>query len=224
MTSLVIYLAISLLAYLLGAIPFGFLIGRFYGIDIREHGSGNVGATNVTRSVGKKAGKLCFFLDMLKGLLPVLVVTLLIKNKVFEDPHAVALLLAAFCPIAGHMWSVFLKFKGGKGISTAGGGVLILAPWSFLTASISWVVLFWVTRYVSLASIIAAAIMGISVAAYSALGWCPQPRAVQIYLALLALLTIFKHRSNIKRLFAGTESRFEKKAKTPETPPDKESA
>lgn len=216
--------AIAVISYFLGAIPFAYLIGRINGVDIRKHGSGNVGATNVTRTVGKGAGRFCFLCDLLKGLIPVLVVTILIEKKVIEDPYAIALLLAAFCPIAGHMWSIFLKFKGGKGISTAGGGLLILAPWSFLTAIIFWVFIFLYSRFVSLASILAAAIMGISVVAYSAFGWYEMPAAIQIYLVLLAILAILKHISNIKRLLNGTESRFEKKKK-PEEPavePDKE--
>ena len=217
MTSIIIYIVIAILAYLLGSVPFGFIIGKAKGIDIRKVGSCNVGATNVTRMVGKGAGKLCFFLDMLKGLVPVMVVMILINNKVIEDPHAIALLLAAFCPIAGHMWSIFLKFTGGKGISTAGGGLLILAPWSFLTAIICWVVAFFFSRYVSLASIIAAAIMGITAVVYSIMGFAPQLPAVQIYLVLLAMLAIFKHRSNIKRLLDGTEGRFEKKQKNTQT-------
>jgi glycerol-3-phosphate acyltransferase PlsY len=217
-----IYPLIAVLAYLLGSVPFGYLIGRMKGIDIRTVGSCNVGATNVTRTVGKWAGKLCFFLDMLKGLVPVLTVTLLIKYKVIDDPNAIALILAAFCPIAGHMWSIFLKFTGGKGISTAGGGLLILAPWSFLTAIVLWVIIFLVSRYVSLASIIAAALMGITVIVYSALDWSPQPVAVQVYLVLIAVLAIFKHRSNIKRLLEGTENRFEKKPKV--KPLDEEAA
>mgnify|MGYP001290070076 FL=1 len=115
------------------------------------------------------------------------------------------------------MWSIFLKFKGGKGISTAGGGLLILAPWSFLTAIIVWVVIFLYSRFVSLASILAAAVMGVSVVVYSALGWHKQHTAIQIYLVLLAILAILKHISNIKRLLNGTENRFEKKKK-PEEP------
>ena len=209
--------AIAVLSYLLGAIPFAYLIGRINGVDIRKHGSGNVGATNVTRTVGKGAGRLCFLCDLLKGMIPVLVVKILIDKQVIEDPYAIALLLAAFCPIAGHMWSIFLKFKGGKGISTAGGGLLILAPWSFLTAIIVWVVVFLYSRFVSLASILAAAVMGLSVVVYSAaIESCHKPAAIQIYLVLLAILTILKHISNIKRLLNGTENRFEKKKKVEE--------
>ena len=117
-------IATVILSYLAGSIPFGFLIGKMKGIDIREHGSGNIGATNVTRVVGKWWGKGCFFCDFLKSALPVTLVIFLCRKGCFADPWGLLPSLAAFCAVAGHIFPVWLKFKGGKGISTAAGAVL----------------------------------------------------------------------------------------------------
>ena len=127
------HFAVPVAAYFIGAIPFGFLIGKLHGIDIRKVGSGNIGATNVTRSVGKAAGKLCFFLDFLKGILPVYLAGLLCPGE------PVVALAAGAATIAGHMFPVYLEFKGGKGVSTAAGVALALAPYPLLIAFVSWV-------------------------------------------------------------------------------------
>ena len=147
------HFAVPVAAYFIGAIPFGFLIGKLHGIDIRKVGSGNIGATNVTRSVGKTAGKLCFFLDFLKGILPVYLAGLLCPGE------PVVALAAGAATIAGHMFPVYLEFKGGKGVSTAAGVALALAPYPLLIAFVSWVIVFLVWRYVSLASIVAAVVL-----------------------------------------------------------------
>ena len=128
------HFAVPVAAYFIGAIPFGFLIGKLHGIDIRKVGSGNIGATNVTRSVGKTAGKLCFFLDFLKGILPVYLAGLLCPGE------PVVALAAGAATIAGHMFPVYLEFKGGKGVSTAAGVALALAPYPLLIAFVSWVI------------------------------------------------------------------------------------
>ena len=147
------HFAVPAAAYFIGAIPFGFLIGKLHGIDIRKVGSGNIGATNVTRSVGKAAGKLCFFLDFLKGILPVYLAGLLCPGE------PVVALAAGAATIAGHMFPIYLEFKGGKGVSTAAGVALALAPYPLLIAFAGWVVVFLVWRYVSLASIVAAVLL-----------------------------------------------------------------
>ena len=204
-------IATVILSYLAGSIPFGFLIGKMKGIDIREHGSGNIGATNVTRVVGKWWGKGCFFCDFLKSALPVTLVIFLCRKGCFADPWGLLPSLAAFCAVAGHIFPVWLKFKGGKGISTAAGAVLALNPPALLAAGIVWAVLFFAFRYVSLASIFAAA--GLPFFAWGAakLGFCNCTNVELGLFILLAILAVVKHISNIKRLLNGTESRFTKK-------------
>ncbi len=205
------YSAILLAAYFIGAVPCGFLIGRAYGKDIRKLGSGNIGATNVLRSVGKGPGRLCFLLDFLKGLLPVAAVRLLVDRGIAADPWMIAPLLAIAGTMLGHMYTCFLGFKGGKGVATGAGAVFALVPAALGCALAVWAAVFLVSRYVSLASIVAAAALPFLAWGYSALGWQPQPRPVLIFLAVVALLAILKHHSNIKRLIAGTENRFGRK-------------
>ncbi len=126
--------AAVVLSYLIGSIPFGYLIGKFNGVDIRNHGSGNIGATNVLRTLGRKWGYLCFSLDFLKGFLPVLLVVIFSKDKFGESsPHlfSACVMMAAFC---GHVWPIFLGFKGGKGVATAGGAIFAISPFAFMVS------------------------------------------------------------------------------------------
>lgn len=205
------YFIVPAASYLIGAIPFGYLIGRLHGIDIRTVGSGNIGATNVTRSIGKLQGKICFFLDFLKGVLPVILV-----NAAFTHNTANLALLAGLAVIVGHVFPVYLKFKGGKGVATAAGVALALAPYPLLCALAVWLATFLTTRYVSLASIVAAAALPIVAALFLGLKiGTPFPLAgsTVFFFALIALMTILRHVSNIKRLLNGTESRFDSGAK-----------
>jgi glycerol-3-phosphate acyltransferase PlsY len=226
--------AITVIAvsYLIGSIPFGLLIGKLKGKDIRKEGSGNIGATNVTRVVGKGWGKLCFFLDFLKGALPVLVVSYLTPKELFPfltnmvpaawqqymnqvpDPLAVLPSLAAFATVSGHIWPIYLKFKGGKGVSTAAGAILALSPLALIGAALVWVITFFSSRYVSLASIFAATSMPIFLIVLSLCKVSKASIPEIILFLLLAILTVLKHSSNIKRLREGTESRFDKKSKS----------
>ncbi len=202
-----LYAGIAIVAYLIGAIPSGLLIGKFYHVDIRRMGSGNIGATNVTRSIGKGAGRFCFFCDFLKGALPVLLVNLLTHD-------AVAAILAGLLTILGHMFPVYLKFRGGKGISTAAGVGLALAPLPLLIAAAVWAVVFFSSRYVSLASISASIALPAGVIL---LGLCRIGGSVACspltmgFFVLIGVLAVWKHASNIKRLLNGTENRFERK-------------
>jgi glycerol-3-phosphate acyltransferase PlsY len=180
-------------AYLLGSIPTGLLLGKAYGIDVRKEGSGNIGATNLYRTVGRKVGVITLIGDCLKGLLPVLAV------HSFRPEYAAWVGLAAFC---GHVFSVFLKFKGGKGVATALGVFLALAPLAVGIALSVFVVLMWIWRYVSLGSIAAAATMPIAVMLL---------RGDSVLIAvtlIIAVIVVVKHHENIRRLLAGTESRF----------------
>ena len=200
----------AIISYLAGAIPCGLLIGFYNGVDIRKVGSGNIGATNVTRSVSPLAGKLCFFCDFVKGMLPVLLV------QAFIPGNPLAAIICGLAAILGHMFPVYLKFKGGKGISTAAGVAIALAPLPLLTALAIWGAVFYISRYVSLASIIAAVMLPVSAIIYALLkvgGSVATSRQTIIFFCVIAVLAVVKHTSNIKRLLNGTESRFEKKKK-----------
>ncbi len=206
-----VFVLIFVLSYLIGSIPWGFLIGMLHGKDIRLLGSGNIGATNVSRVIGGFSGKICFVLDAAKGFLPVFVVALLIKNHTIVDPLGLAQIIAALGAILGHMFTIFLRFKGGKGISTAAGALLAMTPFAFLIAGITWVVIFLISRYVSLASITAAAVLPISATLLGLTSNYPTPGYVLVFLYALSVLAIFRHSGNIKRLCQGTEDRFERK-------------
>lgn len=203
-----VFIAICVFAYFLGAIPFALIIGKLHGVDIRKVGSGNVGATNVTRAIGPWHGKLCFLLDLLKGAIPVMAAQLFLPG----DPWAA--LAAGFIAIAGHMFPVYLKFKGGKGVSTGAGAALALAWMPLVAVLILWVVIYKASRYVSLASIIAAVMLPLFALAARFAGMgslIARSWPVILFFTLIAALTVFRHRSNIRRLLDGTENRFEKK-------------
>lgn len=182
-------------AYLLGSIPTGLLLGKAYGIDVRKEGSGNIGATNLYRTVGRKVGVVTLIGDCLKGLVPVLAA----REFGLNTDQVAWIGLAAFC---GHVFSIFLRFKGGKGVATALGVFLALSPISVAIAVGVFLVLVLKWRYVSLGSIIAAGIMPVAV---SLLGG---GRVMLMVTALIAVIVIIKHFENIKRLAAGTENKF----------------
>jgi glycerol-3-phosphate acyltransferase PlsY len=182
-------------AYLIGSVPTGLLLGKAYGIDVRKEGSGNIGATNLYRTVGRKVGVITLIGDCLKGLIPVLVV----KFSSMPAEYAAWVGLAAFC---GHVFSLFLKFKGGKGVATALGVFLALAPLAVGIALLVFMALMFIWRYVSLGSVAAAAVMPLAV---TLLGGSKVLIAVTL---LIAVVVITKHHENIRRLLAGTENRF----------------
>jgi glycerol-3-phosphate acyltransferase PlsY len=205
---------LTLFAYLLGAIPNGLLIGRIKGVDIRKVGSGNIGATNVFRSLGRGWGILTFVLDALKGLIPALVFPLLIARLMGQPLNRDYGILFGIAAIAGHNWPVYLRFKGGKGVATSAGVLIGIAPAAVLIGALCWGIVCALSRYVSLASIAAAVAVPIA-------GWIlylPQrgPLLPGV-LTLLGAVIIVRHRANIKRLRTGTENRFgnKKKAETP---------
>ncbi len=204
-------------AYLLGSLPFGLLIGLLQGVDIRHHGSGNIGATNAWRVLGKKSGALSFILDFLKGLAPTLAAGLAtgaIANPAISAPTAWAWLAVPALAILGHMFSIFLRFKGGKGVATGFGALLAVVPWLTLPALIAlatWLLALRAWKTVSLASCLAALSLPISLPllalAASRLGpWSlTSVWPFEVVAILLAALVLLKHRSNIARLRAGTE-------------------
>jgi glycerol-3-phosphate acyltransferase PlsY len=195
-------------SYLCGSIPFAYLIARARGVDIRRVGSGNVGATNVFRTVSRPLGVLVFVLDMAKGYAPALWGARLISD---ESTSALVQLSCGAAAILGHTWPVWLRFKGGKGVATGAGVLWAVAPSVAALAIVGWILVFAVSRYVSLASIAAAL-----VAAAGSWGFYParDPRPTAI--TMLAAIVVMRHRSNIRRLLAGDELRAGARRRTPE--------
>lgn len=197
-----------LAAYLIGGIPFGLLAGWLRGVDLRREGSGNIGATNAIRVLGKTWGIPVFILDVLKAVVPLLVIQTWQERSPEIFPAAgewigISIGVAA---VLGHSFSPYLGFQGGKGVATSAGVLLALLPWSGLICVLVWIGLFFGTRYVSVAS------LGAALALPVATGWFyPQQRGYLIFALVLAALVFWRHRANIARLRAGTENRFEKK-------------
>lgn len=194
---------LTLLAYLIGSIPFGLLISKAKGQDIRTMGSCNIGATNVLRCMGKPLGITCFVLDVLKGFLPAFLFT---KIGTCGSEFGILFGTAA---ILGHNFPIFLKFKGGKGVATSAGVLLGVAPLAVAVGLFVWALVFKISGYVSLGSIIAALVVIIT-------GWARVGNygiVTAIALTLLGLLTIYRHRTNIQRLMNGTENKFRRKSK-----------
>lgn len=203
----VIKLSFVVVAYLLGSIPAGLLISRLRGVDIRSVGSGNIGATNVFRSVGKGWGSLTFLFDALKGFIPAYGFPLLFARPDMAEPGEALALAFGCAAIAGHNWPVFLRFKGGKGVATSAGVLLGIVPSAFLIGLATWILLLGLTGYVAVAS------MGAAVA-ISCAGWLlyqSHGPLLPITLTALGLVVIYTHRSNIQRLMNGTEHRFRRK-------------
>jgi glycerol-3-phosphate acyltransferase PlsY len=202
-----IWLAIILLSYLIGSFPSGYFVGKSQGIDIRQHGSGNIGATNVLRVMGKKWGYLVFFCDALKGFIAVKIGVWLACNAGAEA--TLAAVVAGICCIIGHNYTVWLRFKGGKGIATSIGVLLAIAPILIvLILLVVWLAVFFVWKYVSLASICAALSLPVAVLAlfpYVAHGnyW-----VLVVFSLIVAALAVWRHRPNIDRLLQGKENRF----------------
>lgn len=205
--------AIFIVSYFFGAIPWGFIIGKAKGIDIREHGSKNIGSTNVTRTLGKQWGILCFLLDFLKGFLPSFTAIFILPKQLILSGNYVDLciILAIVGSFIGHIFPIYLKFKGGKGVATGAGALLALTPLAVLIGLACWVLIFKTSRYVSVASISAAVIVTVLTTLLSITNVYPLSVTLQIFVAVISLIAIIKHKSNIIRLLNGTENRFEKK-------------
>ena len=188
------FAAMLLLAYLAGSIPFGVVVGKvFYHVDVREHGSGNVGTTNVFRVLGKKAGVVVLACDMLKGFVPAFIAAY------FFNPWLAIFIAGA--PVVGHIYSVFLRGRGGKGVATGAGVVLALVPLAFGIIIVVWLLLILITRYVSLASLVATLLVPVFVFAFG------DPLPYEIAAVLVAVGIFWAHRGNIRRLLKGTENR-----------------
>jgi glycerol-3-phosphate acyltransferase PlsY len=207
------FIILTIVAYLLGAIPFGLLIARTQGVDLRKVGSGNIGATNVMRTLGKKLGYTCFALDVAKGLIPMLLAIGLTGDQLTITQ--LSLWLAVGCAaVLGHVFPVYLGFKGGKGVATSLGVVLGLWPYYTICGLITfaaWIIIFLISRYVSLASILAAIIFPLALTILTLLipGWqFAQLWPLYIVAILMPLLVIARHAENIKRLLEGSENKI----------------
>lgn len=203
------WLLIAVLSYFIGSIPSGYLVARSQGVDIRQHGSRNIGATNVLRVMGKKWGYLVFLCDSSKGFLAVKLGFLIAAHSL-QSPVLGGVIAAIAC-ILGHNYTLWLGFKGGKGIATSGGVILALFPIAVICCiAIVWVIVFYSSKFVSLASIAAAVALPFSVFLF-----VPKTGTefwvVFGFSLLVCLLAVWRHQSNIVRLMNGTETRFGKK-------------
>ena len=194
------YLILVPIAYLLGSVPFGLIAGKLAGnVDIREHGSGNIGMTNVQRTVGTPVAVVVLFLDMGKAVLAVVVARIF-----FDSPGVDA--AAALAVVFGHNWPVFIRFKGGKGTASGWGGLFVLSPIAGLVATLVGLPLIAFTRYVSLASISSAVLGSLALIILAAFGH--RPLAYIWFGAIGSVLVVVRHRENIQRLLSGTERKL----------------
>jgi len=214
--AILFFVLFPLAAYAMGSVPFGVLIARAHGVDLRKVGSGNVGATNVGRILGRKWGYLCFLLDVLKGFAPVLTAGLLLRGQEGfpSELHQVAWLSVAFAAVLGHVFSIFLKFRGGKGVATSLGVVLGVFPyftWPGLAAFGLWIVVTLVSRYVSVGSIVSALAF---LPLFAAFNWSRMTKLwpLGVFAAAVVLLILLRHRGNVRRLLAGEENKIGRKS------------
>jgi acyl phosphate:glycerol-3-phosphate acyltransferase len=204
-------LAVCCLGYLFGSFPAGYFAGRIAGVDIRSVGSGNIGATNVLRALGKRWGYAVFFVDTFKGFTAVRLALFLAEHLTFARPHAVYFgILAAVMCVIGHTCPVWLRFKGGKGVATSAGAIFGLMPLAAVIIFLVWVVVFEITRYVSVASLVAALALPVTVALLIRWRIIEGP-GLLYFSTVLAILVVWRHRSNFSRLLKGTEQRFTRK-------------
>ena len=199
------FAAVVIGSYLIGSIPSGLIIGKLRRVDIREYGSGNIGTTNVLRTLGARYGALVLIADVFKGVIAVLLARYIIGSPMSE-------MAAGFAAVAGHDWSLFLKFKGGRGVATSLGALLPLvmpAPLTGVIGLAAFVLVTLASRYVSLASIVGSVSAVVAMAVFMGIGRVPWEYLV--YIVVVVALIIFQHRDNISRLLSGTESKLGQK-------------
>jgi glycerol-3-phosphate acyltransferase PlsY len=217
MDPLIQFLALPLAAYVVGATPFGVILARAHGVDLRRSGSGNVGATNVARVLGRKWGYLCFALDVAKGFLPVAVAGAMVRPASGQVPTPqaqVAWLAVGLAAVLGHVFSFYLRFRGGKGVATALGVVLGIYPYFTAAGAAAlglWIIVTLISRYVSLGSIVAALAFVPLLAVFNR-GVLAELWPLLIFAAAMAVLIVVRHRANIRRLLNGTENKIGRKA------------
>ena len=189
------YLVAAVVSYLLGSVPFGFLIAKLKGVDLRSSGSGNIGATNVYRVVGKREGLITLVLDVAKGTIPVVIFSLMFPKEQYIN------VISGFSAVLGHDFSVFLRFRGGKGVATSYGVTLPVYPLASLVGIFIWITILLTTRLSSLAALLSfliATLIALSSPDY----------IVRIFFIVLYILMVFKHKDNLKRLFSKEENRI----------------
>lgn len=190
----------GIVGYLLGSINSSLVVGKFYGVDVRQHGSGNAGATNTLRTLGKKAAIIATLGDMIKGFIACIIGLLLAKQM--------GIMTAGILAIIGHNWPIYFKFKGGKGVLTSLAVVVMMDPKIALILLGIFIIIVAITRYVSLGSIVATVLFPILAATLF-----KKPLEFIIYSSILALMIVFRHRTNIGRILKGTESKLGAKKK-----------
>jgi len=195
---------VLLAAYLIGSIPVGLVIGKLKGVDIRQYGSGKTGTTNVLRNIGTKYAVIALIADILKGVIAVIIARYTLDSPYWE-------MGAAFAAIAGHNWSIFIKFQGGRGVATAGGGLYVMQPWVSTGTILLFFIIAGITRYASVGSITGALSALITMIVLLALDYTHI--AYVMYTGVAATLIIVAHYDNIKRLLAGTENKIGHKGK-----------
>ena len=195
-----VYFLATLTGFLLGSIPTGFLVARQRGVDIRSKGSGNIGATNVFRNLGWKAGTFVLLMDAFKGWLGCRCAVIFLDTGP-ADP-VLLLIMGGFASVLGHNYTPWLRFKGGKGIATSAGVLIALTPWGFLTALLVFLMAMGFSRYVSLGSIMAGIVLPVVVWGRG------EPKPILYICTLMGTMAVIKHRTNIGRIIAGQEPRI----------------
>jgi len=199
---LIEFAAVVIGSYLIGSIPFGLVLGKLKGVDIREYGSGNIGSTNVLRTIGPGAGAVVLICDVLKGAAAVFIARYVIGSHAGE-------LAAGFAAVAGHDWSIFIRFRGGRGVATSAGGLFVMAPLAAVGGIAVFVLVIALTRYVSLGSMVGS-ISGVAIVG-ALLGLDRVPAEYLIYTGVVVALIVIQHRENISRLLSGSEHKFGQK-------------
>ena len=211
METIISGLSVLFWSYLIGSIPNGYMIGKFNGLDIRRHGSKNIGATNVRRILGRPWGIACFILDFLKGLIPVMVIGHVIGGS-WAIGAGYGGLIAAIGAVLGHVFPIWLMFRGGKGVATSLGVVCGLAPLSFVVGILFWLLSYYIIYrgIVSFASMLAVLMMAVSALVFKLTVFDDISWVTIFLLFFLAIIVIVRHRENIKRILEGTENSFVK--------------
>lgn len=213
LTSIVVCCAVVVGAYLLGSIPTAVWIGkRFYGIDVREHGSGNAGATNTLRTLGNKAGFTVLGIDILKGFLAVMLIHLVPESHIVNGNRDLLKIMLAIAAVTGHTYPLFAGFKGGKGVATTGGAAFGLFPLPIFIILLIFIAIVAITRYISVGSIVGSILLPFVYYFVNTTSICGPPSGISIPLFVLTILiAVFipiTHAKNIKRLMNGTESKL----------------
>jgi len=197
----------AIIAFFMGSISAGAIAGRMAGVDLREHGSGNLGATNAFRILGPKYGAPVLIFDIVKGAVPVLFIAPIFAAASPLGPTGIRT-LAALAAVAGHIWSPFVSFRGGKGVATAAGAFLALSPLATLAGIVVWAALALGTRYFSVGSLGGSLVLPLTVWVEARLRGTPQPMVLVGTAVILTIAIITRHRGNIARLRRGEENRF----------------